>query len=557
MWSGLVGTTLDGNLTLERLLGRGAFGAVFLAQQKLRDTSIRRLAVKIVPIDMDHVEEQIAELKVAVNFDHPCVIRSYGVGESRVLVGPGARDVLHLQMEVASESLLDRIRRVPLTADETLEVAFDVASALHYLHSRRSIHRDLKPGNVLRVGHRWKLSDFGLVRYLGASRIRDGFPVGTRRYISPEAYEGEQSSAWDMWSLGLTLAHAHLGRLPFVGDGPEFVRAISKDDPDLPNDLPYPLVEIITGCLEKSPVRRLTAHRVLELLEDAGIKNPSSHTNTLVVSSDGTSAYSSIAAALADAGRGDRVIVRRGTYRESLVVDRPVELVGDGKASDIVVESQGRPALLLQAHRAAIRGLTFSAVRGEGAPALGDASVMVVRGRPTLESCLVFSELPAGVTVRGAASAPVLLKCAVWGAKECGVHVYDRASPVVDGCLIRNSGRVGIWLSDEADPIVRACEVTGSGTRGVFVAESALGTFDRCRVFENRGPGVEIAARANPMFQRCDIVKNDGAGIEASGGAGGVIRECRILDNSKGAWRAHGRETVTWLSNQPESKRGQ
>jgi serine/threonine protein kinase len=128
---------------------------------------------------------------------------------------------------------------------------------LDYLHSQKQVHRDLKPGNILRAKNRWKLSDFGLIRRLDNQSVaKTSNPIGTIAYMPPEAFDGNISFAWDMWSVGIMLVQMSTQRLPYQFSEPtQLLRRVMNCDLQLP-PLPEEFKPIILGCLESDRTKR-------------------------------------------------------------------------------------------------------------------------------------------------------------------------------------------------------------------------------------------------------------------------------------------------------------
>ncbi|MBZ0214235.1 MAG: protein kinase, partial [Nitrospirae bacterium] len=213
----LQGRVVDGRYLLDEWLGGGSFGGVFLAGEYVDDRRLRTVAVKLLPAEPgDAGDAQRRELEVSLNLDHPNLLRCFSAGRC----GVEGFDVLYLTMEVAEGSLEARLQESRLSESETRELALSLASALAHLHAKNLVHRDVKPGNVLRVGDAWKLADFGSVRAVEKSTAQASKNIGTASYAPPEAYEGSVSSAWAVWSLGRLLQEAATGVLPFEADTP-------------------------------------------------------------------------------------------------------------------------------------------------------------------------------------------------------------------------------------------------------------------------------------------------------------------------------------------------
>ncbi|MEB3190353.1 MAG: serine/threonine-protein kinase, partial [Snowella sp.] len=203
-----------GQYHLETLLGAGGFGGVFQASEVVRDQVLRQLAIKIIP---GNSPQQLGELIAAANLEHEHLIRSYAAGECTIL----NTEMLYLAMELAESSLDRRFEQGNFQSSEIRQILTEVVSALAYLHGQKQVHRDLKPANILRAKNRWKLSDFGLVKRLDSrSYAQTSNPIGTIAYMPPEAFEGNISAAWDMWSLGIMLVQMVTNRLPYQFNEP-------------------------------------------------------------------------------------------------------------------------------------------------------------------------------------------------------------------------------------------------------------------------------------------------------------------------------------------------
>ncbi len=267
-WTDLEGQRI-GSYHLEKLLGAGTFGAVFKADEVLRDRFIRSVAIKVFKEqDIFPLDELIA----TTNLEHPNLIRGYVAREDQV--GNTKFKVLYLVMELADGTLNNYRHANSLKSQEIREIAIAVASGLIYLHRQKKIHQDLKPDNILRVKNIWKLSDFGLIRDLGTrSYLATQHPVGTYPYMSPEIFNGGiLSSAFDVWSLGIILVELTTGKLPYqFNDEHHLMKRVMNCELHLPL-LPDQFKPIILGCLQQNHQRRWTAQQILKALHPTVIE---------------------------------------------------------------------------------------------------------------------------------------------------------------------------------------------------------------------------------------------------------------------------------------------
>jgi len=235
---------------LKSLLGAGGFGAVFLADEVVRDRVIRQVAVKVIVPD-SNPDRQFNELIASTTLRHPHLLEAYGAGDYKF----NGDELIYLVMELAGAGLDKRLAGGnKLSVAETRQLVTEVAKALIYLHEKPNgkVHRDLKPANILRVGNIWKVSDLGLIRDMDdGSRVFTNNVAGTVPYMPHESFDGEISSAWDIWSLGITIVEVLTGGIPYVLQHPnQLQKKVMNADITIPQ-LPAPFDEIVRGCLQK------------------------------------------------------------------------------------------------------------------------------------------------------------------------------------------------------------------------------------------------------------------------------------------------------------------
>ncbi|CCI06111.1 Genome sequencing data, contig C328 (fragment) [Microcystis aeruginosa PCC 7941] len=256
-----------GPYRLNKFLGAGGFGGVFHASEMVRNTSVKEVAIKVIPESSD---DKLIELTNSRKLEHPNLIKSYAVGEFTFL----KTEMLYLVMELAQGSLENHIAKASLSADEITNITAQVAQGLNYLHRQNKVHRDLKPGNILKVNQQYKLADFGLIRTLNnKSHTQTVHNTGTIIYMPPEAFRGDISSAWDLWSLGIMLIQMTTNQLPykFNNDNNQLMVKVINCELQIPS-LPKEFKPIIEGCLQKDRRQRWTAQQVLNALQ--ALKKP-------------------------------------------------------------------------------------------------------------------------------------------------------------------------------------------------------------------------------------------------------------------------------------------
>ena len=259
--------TRIGTYEITSPLGEGGMGVVYRA----RDTKLLRdVALKVLPDhfagDPDRLSRFQREAQVLASLNHPNIAQIYGL-ESGCIV-----------MElVEGETIAERLQRGPVSIEETIAIASQVADALEAAHERGIMHRDLKPANIkLTPAGQVKVLDFGLAKVLGAaepgadpmnsptllSGSMPGMIMGTAAYMSPEQARGKSVDArTDVWAFGCVVYEMLTGRRLFEGEMvTDSIAKVIAGQPDwdaLPPDTPPALRMMLAESLKKDPRQRL------------------------------------------------------------------------------------------------------------------------------------------------------------------------------------------------------------------------------------------------------------------------------------------------------------
>ena len=246
-----------GNYQVEKLLGAGGMGEVYLA----RDSKLGRMvALKVLPfqfvVDGDRLTRFQREARALSALNHPNLVTIYEVGE--------ANGLHFIAMELVEGKTLSSLRD-KLTLKELLPIIAQVAEALGAAHQSGIIHRDVKPDNVMvRPDGYAKVLDFGLVKLTEVksspgvtAHTQLGVAMGTLAYMSPEQASGEAvDHRTDIWSLGVVLYELATGQKPFTGETRQAtINAILSMPPTsvttIAPSLPIDLDRIVNKALDK------------------------------------------------------------------------------------------------------------------------------------------------------------------------------------------------------------------------------------------------------------------------------------------------------------------
>ncbi len=269
---------------IERLLGRGGMGHVYLTTQLSLD---RRVALKLIAPDLaddgGFRERFVNESRLAASIDHPHVIPVYEADERdgvlflamRYVDGPNLKEL------VGTHGRLEPARAVRIVAQ--------VADALQAAHDRGLVHRDVKPANVLVAGGEGRehayLTDFGLTKRSASESglTQTGQWVGTLDYVAPEQLRGEAiDGRADVYALGCVLYEALTGRPPFPRDN-DIAKLWAHISDPVPSpralfpDIPQAIEDVVTRAMDKAPDHRFASAGELGEAAIAGAEGRTTH----------------------------------------------------------------------------------------------------------------------------------------------------------------------------------------------------------------------------------------------------------------------------------------
>ena len=259
-----------GRYEIQKELGRGAMGVVYLG----KDPKINRLvAIKTVrfeEVDPDLLEDTkkrfFREAEAAGTINHPNIVTIYDVGEEE--------DLAYVAMELLDGSdLTPYIKKDKLLpVKELLRIIGSVAEGLAFAHEKGIIHRDIKPANIMLLKDGTvKVADFGIARISTSSATQTGTVLGTPSYMSPEQVAGQKvDGRSDLFSLGVAMYELLCGQKPFTGDSIAALMyaiankppvLITQVDPNIPQCCAYIAHRLMTKDLTK---RYQNAREVVE-----------------------------------------------------------------------------------------------------------------------------------------------------------------------------------------------------------------------------------------------------------------------------------------------------
>jgi parallel beta-helix repeat protein len=242
--------------------------------------------------------------------------------------------------------------------------------------------------------------------------------------------------------------------------------------------------------------------------------------------------HTTISAAIMAAQPGDRILVRPGLYQEGLVVDKPLEILGDGPVADIEVQARGADALWFKANIGRVANLTLRQAGGEGEW----FGVDIAQGRLELEGCDISSQSLANVAIRNGAD-PRLRRNKIHGGEgEGGVYIYNNGLGTLEDNDITGSRTSGVEIRSGGNPTLRRNQIHDNMEDGVYVYHNGLGTLEDNDITGNGYHGLEITTGGNPTLRGNRINRNNSYAIKVHQGGRGVIEDNDLTSNTSGPW---------------------
>jgi F-box protein 11 len=301
--------------------------------------------------------------------------------------------------------------------------------------------------------------------------------------------------------------------------------------------------------------------------------------------------HTTLASAISVANAGDRILVRPGTYEEGLVLDKPLEIIGQGRREEILIQAVGTNALAFRTTLGRVTNVTLRQFGG------GDYfAVDISQGRLTLENCRIESDSLAGIAIHGGGADPIIRHNLIHRGRQSGVVVFDSgrgtleendvADNAVCGVVIRDGGNPvlrsnqihdnrqvgvqlergalgriedndifknqleGIIINDQANPVVRLNRIYENTKAGIYVYDQGQGTLEGNQIHDNQNSGVAIRTEGNPIVQRNHITRNNGKGVWCDDHAMGVVENNDLRGNNFGAFWKSDNSTTRYVAHQ-------
>jgi parallel beta-helix repeat protein len=306
-----------------------------------------------------------------------------------------------------------------------------------------------------------------------------------------------------------------------------------KTDPD-------PMERLIWGITGKKCEIEITKAQEIKETQDLILTPPAGVTAnraakitelpTIVVDQNHHGDYITISGAIAAAAPKSKILIRPGIYEEGLIIDKPLEIVGDGDLGKVVVKAAGKEAILFKTNEGKISNLALKQIGGGNW-----YGVDISQGCLELETCDITSDSRACVAIHGNAY-PILRENTIHDGKSSGVYVFENGYGVIENNEIFGNALSGIGISKGGNPTVRGNKIRDGKQDGVMVEENGLGLIENNDIIGNAFAGIEIRRGGNPTVRNNRINKNGYEAVWIHDKGAGTIEDNDLRENEKGAW---------------------
>lgn len=267
------------------------------------------------------------------------------------------------------------------------------------------------------------------------------------------------------------------------------------------------------------------------------------NSNTLVVDPKNQENYVKIAEAITAAKPGAKIIIRPGIYEENLVINKPLELVGDGGPGEIVIQAAGKDVILFEADKGRIANLTLRQM-GKG----DWYGIDIARGHLELEDCDISSKSLACIAIHDGAD-PIIRRNIIHGSKQGGVSIYDNGLGTLEENEIFGNKFFGVEIGDESNSTLQNNRIHDNKQSGVFIYNNSKGTLEENDVSSNAYSGIEVTSDSRPVLRKNKIHGNQQNGVLIQDGGKGIVEGNEIFGNQYAGVEARTGAVPTILGN--------
>lgn len=255
--------------------------------------------------------------------------------------------------------------------------------------------------------------------------------------------------------------------------------------------------------------------------------------------------FVTISEAIAAANPGDKILVRPGLYNEGLVIDKPLEITGDGDRADIIVQAKGQNTVLFRTAKGLISNLTLRQMRS------GDwFGVYIAQGQLELEDCDILSQSLDGIAIHNSAD-PRLRRNYIHDNRLGGVYIFDYGQGLLEDNAIFRNGFAGVHTATGGHPFLRKNKVYQNKEGGLLVTNNGKCDLEDNDIFDNGMTGVMVKLDGNVAARYNRIINNKYSGVWVDENGGGIFENNDLRGNGSAVRFIHKRSiyNIKWSNN--------
>lgn len=283
--------------------------------------------------------------------------------------------------------------------------------------------------------------------------------------------------------------------------------------------------------------RSTQSSQVTESAESGSIaQRPSvkSEPPTLIVDSFHREDFPTVTEAIAAANAGDRILVRPGLYTEGLVIDKPLEIIGDGEPGEVIIQATGAHTVSFKTTMGRISNLSLRQMGGGTW-----RCVDIAQGRLELEGCDIVSQSSGCVVIHDGAD-PRLRRNRIHDGKQSGVLVQENGQGTLEDNDIFGNTLSGVEIVRGGNPTLRRNRIHDGKTTGILVHTYGQGTLEDNDIFGNAYEGVEVRTGGSPVLRRNRIHDGHGGGVFVNDNGQGTLEDNDVFGNAQAGVKISG-----------------
>lgn len=250
------------------------------------------------------------------------------------------------------------------------------------------------------------------------------------------------------------------------------------------------------------------------------------HNRPLVVGGKGK--YKSISSALLEADAGQTILIKPGTYRETLTLTKSVELIGDGERSEIIIETDSNDCVIMNttAVTPTISNLTIRNTNTKGE----FFAVNISQGQLTIKDCDITSSSLSCIGIHGTSANGIITNCIIRNGKENGFIIYNNAQATVENCEIFSHIYGGLEIKTNANVTVKDCKIHSSKSTGLYVHDKGKATIENCDIYGHAYPQIAVEVEGDVTVRNCKIHDGSENAIHVTDNSQGRVEDSEIYN---------------------------